>query len=273
MKGMYVLVLMAIFSGLFLSCVSIQDRTLLPEERNEAELLGVETVKFVTAQWLHIINKENIKNKAYSLLREKAEKKYQGAFEIRNIAITGSFNGWTIPANYFAGFLPLYINIQTITAIGEIRSIPPASRANATEQMVAPPDDQALQKKLDNAIASTTLRITDRLRANSTIAVLSVFSSNRNTSEYIIGELEYHFVNNGKFTIVDRRRLDQIRNEQNFQISGDVSDDSAVSIGNMLGANIVITGELTGAGSDHRLMLKAIDVQTAQIIAMAREQL
>jgi len=90
---------------------------------------------------------------------------------------------------------------------------------------------------------------------------------------YNIGELEYNLVNSGRFRIVDRRRLDQIRNEQNFQLSGDVDDNSAVSIGNMLGANIVITGEITGSGSNQRLIIKALDVRTGQIISMAREQL
>jgi len=113
----------------------------------------------------------------------------------------------------------------------------------------------------------------EKITRNSIIAILSVYSSDRNTSEYIIGELEYNFVNSGKFKIVDRRRLDQIRTEQNFQMSGEVSDASAVSIGNMLGANIVITGEITGTGSNQNLILKALDVKTAQIIAMTREQL
>jgi hypothetical protein len=61
--------------------------------------------------------------------------------------------------------------------------------------------------------------------------------------------------------------------EQRFQLSGEVSDQSAVSIGNLLGANIVITGNISGTGSTQRLTLKALDVRTGQIVSMAREQL
>jgi len=129
------------------------------------------------------------------------------------------------------------------------------------------------EKKLDEAINNVSRILAEKIPRNTTIAVLSISAANRNTSEYIIGEFEYQFVNTGKFRIVDRRRLDQIRNEQNFQISGEVSDASAVSIGNMLGANIVITGEITGSGSNQRLLVRALDVQTAQIITMARENL
>ena len=74
-----------------------------------------------------------------------------------------------------------------------------------------------------------------------------------------------------KFRIVDRRRLEQIRLEQNFQMSGEVDDTSAISIGNMLGANIVITGDVN-TGAAGRLVLRALDVKTAQIVTMARER-
>ena len=85
--------------------------------------------------------------------------------------------------------------------------------------------------------------------------------------------MEFNLVNSGKFTITDRRQLDQIIREQNFQISGEVSDEAAVSIGHMLGANIIIIGEITVIGSIQRLMIKAIDVQSARILAMIREEL
>jgi hypothetical protein len=55
-------------------------------------------------------------------------------------------------------------------------------------------------------------------------------------------------------------------------MSGDVSDATAVSIGQMLGANIVLTGSISGTGSDRRLSIRALDVRTAQIITMVREE-
>jgi curli biogenesis system outer membrane secretion channel CsgG len=84
-------------------------------------------------------------------------------------------------------------------------------------------------------------------------------------------ELEFQLVESGKFKIVDRKSLEVIRSERNFQMSGEVSDESAVSIGNLLGAHIVITGALSGSGETRRLNLKALDVQTAEILVNARE--
>jgi hypothetical protein len=58
--------------------------------------------------------------------------------------------------------------------------------------------------------------------------------------------------------------------EQQFQLSGYVDDDSAVSIGKFLGAQVVVTGGVSGEGAHRRLVLKAIEVKTAGILAMAQ---
>jgi len=42
--------------------------------------------------------------------------------------------------------------------------------------------------------------------------------------------------------VVDRQQLDLIRAELNFQMSGEVSDESAQSIGQMLGVQSIMSG-------------------------------
>jgi hypothetical protein len=109
------------------------------------------------------------------------------------------------------------------------------------------------------------------LPERSVIAVLNISSSDKETADFIMGELEVRLTDSKKFRMVDRKFLDTIRLEQQFQLSGEVSDESACSIGNMLGANIVITGSISGTGSSRRLTLKALDVETAVIISTVRE--
>jgi hypothetical protein len=125
---------------------------------------------------------------------------------------------------------------------------------------------------IEEAVIKASEVFIEELPKNSTIAVLNVFSNNVELATFTVDELEYQLVTTKQFTIVDRKTLDTIRSEQEFQLSGEVSDQSAVSIGNMLGAGIVITGNISGSGSIQRLTLKALDVKTAQIITMAREQ-
>jgi hypothetical protein len=228
-----------------------------PQEREQTEIIGSITVEFTSTHFLHL--RGGLREKAYAELKRAAQQKYPGNIDIRNIIMTGSFSAWNLLWGFLVFSSPVLVDVQKITATGDVILYSGSASAEITQ-------------KLTEAITKASLEMAERIPRDSTIAVLSVFSANRDTSEYIIGELEYNLVNSGRFRIVDRRRLDQIRNEQNFQMSGDVSDDSAISIGNMLGANIVITGEITGTGSNRRLVLKALDVRTAQIISMSREQ-
>jgi TolB-like protein len=125
-------------------------------------------------------------------------------------------------------------------------------------------------KGIEAAAVEAAERLISDLTENSTLAVINIASDDRDISGFVVDELEYQLVNARKFKMADRNALDAIRTEQNFQLSGEVSDESAVSIGNMLGANIVITGTLTGTGNMQRLTIKALDVKTAQILSMAR---
>jgi hypothetical protein len=125
---------------------------------------------------------------------------------------------------------------------------------------------------IEGAVARASVVFIGELPANSTIAVISISSNNAELAMFAIDELEYQLVTSRQFTIVDRKTLDTIRTEQNFQLSGEVSDQSAVSLGNMLGASIVITGAISGSGNTQRLTLKALNVKTSQIVSMSREQ-
>jgi hypothetical protein len=127
------------------------------------------------------------------------------------------------------------------------------------------------QATLETALYAAADVVIARLKPQTTVAVVSVASRDIESAEFVVDELAYIIVSSGAFKVVDRKSLDAIRSEQNFQTSGDVDDDSAVSIGKLLGANIVITGSISGAGSTRHLRLKALDVMTTEITAMASE--
>jgi hypothetical protein len=127
------------------------------------------------------------------------------------------------------------------------------------------------QSTLEAALYTAADVVVKKLEPKTTIAVVSIASRDIDSAEFVLDELAYVIVSSGNFKVVDRKSLEAIRVEQNFQSSGEVDDDSAVSIGKLLGANIVITGSITGVGSTRRLRLKALDVKTAEIVAMASE--
>jgi hypothetical protein len=126
----------------------------------------------------------------------------------------------------------------------------------------------------NNDIANTLIKAVDvilrPLAKDSRIAIINISSNDNQISEFVVGELEYFLVNN-EFIVVDRGQLDKIRQEQNFQLSGEVDDNSAVSIGKFTGANIVIIGTISGSGNMRRLRLRALDTQTARVVGVASE--
>jgi len=75
-------------------------------------------------------------------------------------------------------------------------------------------------------------------------------------------ELTGAFVD-GRLEVADRINLAFIYRELNFHMSGDVSDETAVSIGKFLGARYVIVGQFIRAGEHYRFRISGINVETA----------
>jgi TolB-like protein len=147
-----------------------------------------------------------------------------------------------------------------------------AAASSATARLNTATSRLSSASGIEAAITKVTEAFIEDLPQNTSVAVLSVSSHDTDLAVFVVDEIEFQLVDSKRFDMVDRKTLDSVRSEQNFQMSGEVSDSSAVSIGNMLGANIVITGSITGSGKMQRLTVKALDVKTAKIVSMAREQ-
>jgi len=124
---------------------------------------------------------------------------------------------------------------------------------------------------IEQAVQSAATNISSRLLAGSTIAIINIYSVDPDLAEFVLEELSTELVRLSRvsgrgYYLVDRRRLDVIRSERDFQLSGDVSDETIVSIGQFLGADVVITGSITGANEFRRLRVKALDVETARLL-------
>jgi len=121
---------------------------------------------------------------------------------------------------------------------------------------------------LREAIEQAGGNISESIEAGVSIAVISITDADPFEGEYALEELTMLLVNAKKFRIVDRRNLDIIREEQQLQLSGDVDDETAVSIGHLTGAAFVITGSVSLWESEKYFRLKVLDVQTGQIRTM-----
>jgi len=104
-----------------------------------------------------------------------------------------------------------------------------------------------------------------RIVRGTRLVVFNFKSSSPKLSEYIMEELTVYFVNNGSFNMVDRSNLELLQQEMAFQLSGEVSDETAMSIGKKLGAQTIISGSIEPFGDLLRLRIRAIDVESATI--------
>jgi tetratricopeptide (TPR) repeat protein len=120
-----------------------------------------------------------------------------------------------------------------------------------------------------DAVEQTANEIAAQLPERSRVAILSIQSVNDNLSEYIIDELSLSLFRR-KIEVADRQNLEHVFNELNFQMSGNVSDESAMSVGRFIGAQYVVTGQLRDIGNVYSLMVNAISVEAANRASVSR---
>ena len=125
--------------------------------------------------------------------------------------------------------------------------------------------NDAEEDPLDTALREATDYFNETLPNGSKLVILSIASASVLLSDYIIDELIANVVNDRIFTVVDRQQLDQIRNEQQFQLSMEVDDKTATDVGRFLGAQTILLGTIVDIGGRHRLSIRALDVMTAQV--------
>jgi tetratricopeptide (TPR) repeat protein len=115
---------------------------------------------------------------------------------------------------------------------------------------------------LAEAVEQSAEKITADLPAGSRVAIVAWESPSAGLSDYIMEELTGALVDRG-MEVADRQTLEYVYNELDLQMSGEVSDESARSIGKFLGADLVITGQLTELGGPYRYRANAIHVENA----------
>jgi len=231
-----------VIAGLLFSCVASPPVRLYNplSELPDANVIGTIQVKFDTLHSEYYVTRIN--EIAYIYLMEAALNEYQGVIDVRDV--TWSSFGWN-SAKHLGEF----------SAAGKVVLLTVTAGAG-----------------IEGAVARAAEQTLKNVQRGSSIAIMYITAPEKSTADYIAGELEFIWVKSG-YTIVDRSQLDTLRAEQNFQMSGEVDDATAVSIGKIIGANVIVTGGVDGEGSLRRLRIRALDTATAEILGIASEPL
>ncbi len=118
---------------------------------------------------------------------------------------------------------------------------------------------------LEDALTAAAATLESKLIDKTKTAVIGATSPSPALSSFISSELTERLVNSGKLIVIERQDLGAVNDELAMSISGDVDDESAQSIGKLLGAEVIVTAALD---ESYRLRVKAVSVETAMIVAV-----
>jgi hypothetical protein len=108
------------------------------------------------------------------------------------------------------------------------------------------------------------------LKPNAEVAVFPISTWNFEESEVIYEQLQINLMNSNKYSVVEKRLVDALLDEYDFQKSGMVG---VLTIGELLEADAVILGSVTGRDGDWQMVLIAVDVAKRATLAIAKEKL
>jgi len=131
--------------------------------------------------------------------------------------------------------------------------------------------DNAIKEVADRIIEQIILRnipeVFDFTSNTIKVAILDFDCSSKALSQYIVSDLTKYFLRNMKLVLVDRQNLDRARKELKFNMSSEVDDNTAQSIGKFVGAQVVIFGSVKPFGKMYRMEARAITVEKGIILA------
>jgi len=132
------------------------------------------------------------------------------------------------------------------------------------------------QESLQNLVDYSTFAVGPATRAVLLPVALSEADGTadlKRQAEYFSESLLLATVQNKPFVIVERKDLQKILDEQKLQYSGAVEDDTAVRLGALLGAEVMVTGRLYVRNDKYEIFLKLLRVETGEILSVSRAKL
>lgn len=121
------------------------------------------------------------------------------------------------------------------------------------------------QEKIDSVILKVANDISSRCNTKTILCILDFNSPTQEMSEYIQTELTSQVTENG-MKVVTRSNMGKIDNELNYQLSGLISDETALSICKRLGANAIVFGQIKELDNKYNLQVRLLDVETASYV-------
>ena len=119
---------------------------------------------------------------------------------------------------------------------------------------------------LDNAIDDYAKGLVNYIQKDKGVAVIAFKTEKNGLTEYLIDTATEKLFESGIRPIYERKQLEILQKELNYSLSGDVSDKTALRIGQRVGVNTVVYGTIQKIGNNYRINFRVANVETAQLI-------
>lgn len=129
------------------------------------------------------------------------------------------------------------------------------------------------KSELDMAISKAAEDIISKVPPKTKIALFNISTNESALTEYVIEELSVILVGKAKLEVLDRKNLELVMAEHQFQMSGNVNDSDIISISKKYGASSVGSCSITGEGDLRRLRVRVIDVETGIVQSLTAHRI
>ena len=125
------------------------------------------------------------------------------------------------------------------------------------------------QARIGDAVQNAAESLSPNIGTGARIAVLSIGAASQRMSDFLVNGMIDAFVGKsaGRYTVVSRNQveLDLVRWELDFQMSWEVDETTAQSIGRILGVQYIATGAFEPRMNYYHFRVRIIHVETAAI--------
>ena len=122
----------------------------------------------------------------------------------------------------------------------------------------------AATDRYDGAVADIADIFASVIGKDNPVAFVSFDCDSEGFTERFRSDLERNLINRD-VTVLDRSNIDAIIAELEFQTSGLVDDDQAVSVGHMIGAKMIISAKASNMIGSYRVNIQLIDIETTLV--------
>ncbi|AEF86860.1 hypothetical protein TREPR_3646 [Treponema primitia ZAS-2] len=180
-----------------------------------------------------------------------------------------------MPYIFYCGILMI---IMSCTNSPTVLQEQPTTKLEEQQPIIKEPEinEKLNVDKLDNTVQLSYQNISNIINTNSRVGVINIVSTDPAEADFISQGLIAMLVldrnkNGKKYSVVDRDNIELLKKEQELQMSGDVSDETMISIGKWLGLTEIITGSLIKIANRWCLNIRVLNVENGEIEGVSIE--